>query len=40
MPSAEMELATVYENEIHQQTDDDLTAAVRCMEAIRRMWEL
>ncbi|MBR2925001.1 MAG: hypothetical protein IKC28_08230 [Clostridia bacterium] len=40
MPSAEMELATVYENEMHQQTDDDLTAAVRCMEAIRRMWEL
>lgn len=40
MPSAEMELSTIYENELHQQTDDDLTVAVRCLEAIRRMWEL
>ena len=39
-PSAEMELSTVYENEMHQQQGDDLTVAVRCMEAVRRMWEL
>ena len=40
MPSAEMELSTIYENELHQQLSDDLTVSVRCLEAIRRMWEL
>ena len=40
MPSAEMELSTVYENELHQQLGDDLTVSIRCLEAIRRMWEL
>ena len=40
MPSAEMELSTVYENELHQQQGDDLTVAVRSLEAIRRMWEI
>ncbi|MBE5801729.1 MAG: hypothetical protein E7319_05505 [Clostridiales bacterium] len=40
MPSAEMELATIYENELHQCADDDLTAAVNCFHALKRMWEI
>ncbi len=40
MPSAEMELSTIYENELHQRPDDDLTAAVNCLHALKRMWEI
>lgn len=40
MPSAEMELATIFENEILSHPDDDLTAAVRCLATVRRLWEI
>ena len=40
MPSTEMALSTVLDNELRQCTDDDLTVAVNCMEAARRMWEI
>ena len=40
MQSAEMELATIFENEILSHPDDDLTAAVRCLATVRRLWEI
>ncbi len=40
MQSAEMELATIFNNEIISHPDDDLTAAVRCMATVRRLWNI
>ena len=39
-PGAEMELTTIFENEIASHPDDDLTAAVRCMATVRRLWRI
>ena len=36
----EMELTTIFENEITLHPDDDLTAAVRSMATVRRLWRI
>jgi hypothetical protein len=39
-PGAEMELTTIFENEVTLHPDDDLTAAVRSMATVRRLWRI